>query len=271
MEIIPVLDLAHGVAMHARGGVRSAYQPVRSALLDTARDAPGDARALARAYWRSLGTAACYAADLDAIQGKPIQRSLLHDLAADLAVDGAGGELLVDAGVSTAAGARQVLACGVTAVVVGLETLRSFAELAAIVQAVGTSRVVLSLDLRDGAPILHPALRRDAADSKPPVELAGHAVELGVGTVLILDLARVGAGCGVDLALLDQVRRRCPRTRLLAGGGVRTRNDLERMAGAGCDGALVASALHTGRIGAADVAALRGRRAAVQSAASTSR
>ena len=42
----------------------------------------------------------------------------------------------------------------------------------------------------------------------------------------------------------------------LAGGGVRTRRDLDRMRDVGCDGALVASALHAGEIGAADVAAL---------------
>ena len=46
--------------------------------------------------------------------------------------------------------------------------------------------------------------------------------------------------------------------RLLAGGGVLTRRDLDRVRDAGCDGVLVASAIHAGRIGAADVAALAG-------------
>ena len=41
----------------------------------------------------------------------------------------------------------------------------------------------------------------------------------------------------------------------MAGGGVLTRKDLERMEDAGCDGALVASAVHAGRITAEDVAA----------------
>ena len=36
-----------------------------------------------------------------------------------------------------------------------------------------------------------------------------------------------------------------------------TRKDLERMEDAGCDAALVASAIHAGRITAEDVAALR--------------
>jgi phosphoribosylformimino-5-aminoimidazole carboxamide ribotide isomerase len=49
---------------------------------------------------------------------------------------------------------------------------------------------------------------------------------------------------------------------LLAGGGVRGYEDLARLADAGCDGALVATALHDGRLCAADVASahrLQGR------------
>jgi uncharacterized protein related to proFAR isomerase len=60
--------------------------------------------------------------------------------------------------------------------------------------------------------------------------------------------------------------------RLFAGGGVLTRKDLERMEDAGCDGALVASAIHAGRINAEDVAALRHAGAgAAQSETSDSR
>jgi phosphoribosylformimino-5-aminoimidazole carboxamide ribotide isomerase len=44
---------------------------------------------------------------------------------------------------------------------------------------------------------------------------------------------------------------------LLAGGGVRDVEDLRALAARGCDGALVATALHDGRIGARDIAAAR--------------
>jgi uncharacterized protein related to proFAR isomerase len=74
--------------------------------------------------------------------------------------------------------------------------------------------------------------------------------------LLLLDLGRIGTGCGVDLGLLETLRRRFPETRLLAGGGVLTLKDLERMRDAGCDGALIASAIHTGRVTAAELAAL---------------
>lgn len=248
MHIIPVLDIARGRAVRAQAGDRSRYQPVESVL---APNAPGDAVALLRGYRRILGATACYIADLDAIQGGVVQRSLIRELAQF--ETGFSGSLLIDAGSSLPGGAFEVLSCGASEVVVGLESLQAFADLAAIVEQVGPTRVVFSLDLRLGTPITHPALQ-DASSYPEPLELAQQAADAGVRTVLVLDLGRVGTGCGVELGLLESLRRRLPDIRLLSGGGVLTRRDLERMRDAGCDGALLASAIHAGRITASDLA-----------------
>jgi phosphoribosylformimino-5-aminoimidazole carboxamide ribotide isomerase len=196
----------------------------------------------------------CYVADLDAIQGGAIQRALIRELAEFHT--GFSGALMVDAGISLPGGALEVLSCGASQVVVGLESLHAFSDLATIVQVIGPSRVVFSLDLRLGAPVLHPAMQ-DARGAGPDVvSLADQAATAGVTSLLLLDLGRIGTGCGVDLGLLETLRRRFPQVRLLAGGGVLTRLDLERMRDAGCDGALIASAIHTGRVTATDLATL---------------
>jgi len=266
MEIIPVLDVTLGVAVHAQGRVRADYAPVKSVL---APDQPGDPLALARAYRDVLGAQACYVADLDAIQGGPIQRGLIRDLAEFQT--GFAGELMVDAAAGDPDGALEVLSAGASDAVVGLETLRSFGDLAGMVEIVGASRVVFSLDLQLGSPVLHP-LMEDAAGATPDaMSLTAQAAAAGVGAILVLDLGRVGTGTGVDLGLLEALRRRHPAVRLFAGGGVLTRKDLERMEEAGCDGALVASAIHAGRITAEDVAALRHVAAVSQSGTSDSR
>jgi phosphoribosylformimino-5-aminoimidazole carboxamide ribotide isomerase len=64
----------------------------------------------------------------------------------------------------------------------------------------------------------------------------------------VLDLARVGSGTGVDLELMAEVRRTVPEVTLFAGGGVRSEDDLDRLARVGCDGALVATALLSGAL-----------------------
>jgi phosphoribosylformimino-5-aminoimidazole carboxamide ribotide isomerase len=72
--------------------------------------------------------------------------------------------------------------------------------------------------------------------------------------VIVLDLARVGAGRGLDVPLLAELRGLLPpECALVAGGGVSGWRDLELLAGAGCDAVLVASALLDGRLRAAEV------------------
>ena len=249
MQLIPVLDLAHGVAVQARAGSRARYAPAESALTP---GVAGDPLALIQAYRDILGARECYVADLDAIQGGGIQRGLLRDLARAAAPCG----LLLDAGISDPGGALEILDMGPDRVVVGLETLRSFGDLASIAAAAGPDRVIFSLDLRLGRPMLHPANR--AADGVEPdaVSLAGRAVAAGVKTLLALDVGRVGTGGGMDLALVETIRRGFPSVRLLAGGGVGDRRDLDRIRDAGCDGVLVATAIHAGRVGPADLRAL---------------
>jgi phosphoribosylformimino-5-aminoimidazole carboxamide ribotide isomerase len=243
MEIVPVIDLSRGRAVHARAGDRATYQPVRSVLLP---DSAGDPVALIRAFRERLGTRSCYLADLDAIAGGAIQSAAIRRLGK---LGGApAGPLLVDAGTGSPERAQELLACGASIVVVGLETLRAFAGLAAVIDAVGTSRVVFSLDLRMGGPIVHSGFDAGGGSTTDALSLAARAIDAGAASLLMLDLGRVGTGRGLDLELLGNLRRRFPRVRLLAGGGVGGRRDLERMRDAGCDGALVASALHDGTV-----------------------
>ncbi|MGH7538981.1 MAG: HisA/HisF-related TIM barrel protein [Gemmatimonadales bacterium] len=245
VRVIPVLDLSGGRAVHARGGRRETYAPVRSRLAP----GEGDALALARAYRNVLRCDECYVADLDAIAGGAPQLELLAAIAR------LGGRLLVDAGCSTAERAREILTAGAARVVVGLETLRSFEALAAIGVAVGAERVVFSLDLRDGKPVT----RLGASSIGTPPALVDKACRAGVREVLLLDVARAGVGGGVDLRLVRTIRSLHQNAELLAGGGLGSVLEIERAAGAGLDGVLVASALHDGRLGAGELEAVRRR------------
>jgi phosphoribosylformimino-5-aminoimidazole carboxamide ribotide isomerase len=242
VRVTPVLDLMAGRAVAARRGERATYAPVRSVLAS----GEGDALALARAFRDVLGCVEWYVADLDAIRGGPPQWPLVLALA-----DLGGGRLLLDVATTTVERAEAALAAGADRVVVGLETLAAFVQLEAIVGRVGSARVVFSLDLRGGAPLVRPGAPHGGGGS--PLELARRAVDAGVRALLVLDLARVGTGAGVDLELVRRLRLALPDIELLAGGGVAGPADLARLAAAGCDAVLVASALHEGRLTASDL------------------
>jgi phosphoribosylformimino-5-aminoimidazole carboxamide ribotide isomerase len=259
MRIIGVVDLLGGRSVHAVGGVRATYVPVRTVAGATIQ--PGDARALAEGYRDRLGVTDLYCADLDAIACEPWQEGQVVGLA------GLGLPVWLDAGVSSVEQAERALALGASHVVAGLETLPidtrpletppskqmpSFAALQDICRAVGREHVAFSLDLRHGVPI---GAFGDAASGATPWSLAARAAEAGATSVIVLDLARVGTGAGLDLEMIGRVRDTVPSLMLVAGGGVRDAYDLRRLADAGCDGALVATALHDGRLSATDIAA----------------
>lgn len=236
MKVIGVVDLLDGRAVHARGGARDRYRPIREvagAVIDE-----GDASSLLRAYV-DLGVQDIYVADLDAILGRPPQDDALARLVS------AGVPLWVDAGITSAARALRLRGLGISRVVVGLETLTSFDALAEIGRTAGIHSTVFSLDVTGGAPIARPDL--DLLD-RTPEAVAARAATAGAGTIIVLDLARVGSGAGLDLDLLERVRRRAPNVTLLAGGGVRGADDLARLAEVGCDGALVGTALLSGQL-----------------------
>jgi phosphoribosylformimino-5-aminoimidazole carboxamide ribotide isomerase len=244
MQLIGVLDLMAGRAVRARGGIRQQYAPVAT-IGTTAID--GDPRALARAYVDHFGLSTLYAADLDAIGGGPLQDAVIRDVA-NIA------PLWLDAGVSTVERARRVIGLGATLAIVGLETLLSFDALSTVCASLSGTQVAFSLDLRAGEPVLGvdfvppagPLLGRAPALSA--ADLAARAADAGATTIIVIDLARVGAASGPDLDLLSRIRSAAPGTRLLAGGGIRGAADLARLADAGCDGALVASAFHDGAL-----------------------
>jgi phosphoribosylformimino-5-aminoimidazole carboxamide ribotide isomerase len=79
--------------------------------------------------------------------------------------------------------------------------------------------------------------------------LVRKAFDLGYRAFVVLDLARVGLGEGAATEpLLRAIREEFPGVELIAGGGVKTWADVDRLGEAGADAVLIASALHDGTI-----------------------
>jgi phosphoribosylformimino-5-aminoimidazole carboxamide ribotide isomerase len=240
MRVVPVIDLKGGTAVHAVRGERERYRPVRSAIGGD----DGDAVALARGFREGLGLDELYVADLDAIGGRSGHGGVLAALAREARV-------MVDAGVSELARARELLDLGAHRVIVGTETLSGPDALDRLLAELPDGAVIVSIDLRDGRAL------------SPGTELAGLPALDAMSRLprlreaIVLDLARVGSGAGPDVALIADIHAAFPDLELLAGGGVRDVEDLRALSEAGAAGALVATALHAGVIGRRELAELR--------------
>lgn len=247
MRVIPVIDLQGGLVVRGLRGQREQYRPIESCLA-----ADATPRCVALGFVERLGLRTAYVADLDAIADSEPAWAIYEQL-----LD-CGLELWVDAGirdVNRACRLAQWQTGGrrIAAVIAGLESLSGPETLAGIVESLGPQRLIFSLDLRDGVPI-HGGPGWQGADAW---QTAQTVRQLGVRRMIVLDLARVGAGEGIGTESLCRRLRASDRAlEIIAGGGVRCAGDLSRMAHAGCNAALVASALHDGRLTQDDLESL---------------
>ncbi len=227
MRVIPVIDLKGGTVVHARRGQRAQYAPLRSPLVPTS-----DPAEVARALCKLCRTKTLYVADLDAIAGAPPDLQTLSALAAHT-------EPWVDAGATTSRRAAALAKAGVARNIVGTESLTGDLDTA----AQGPQRV-LSVDLRQGK-LISPL---EELAGRNPAAAAPLAAELQVRELIVIDLARVGTATGPPLDAVAELAKALPGLEIYAGGGVRDDADLRALQDAGAAGALVATALHEGRI-----------------------
>ncbi len=246
MHIVPVIDLLEGRVVRAVRGERQRYRPVVSTLCRSA--APP---AVAQVLCEHCATDTLYVADLDALQGRPVQvAALIALLQAQPAL-----QLWLDAGFASRddfealqAGLGPLSARVIP--VYASESLRSADEL---LRCFATpAQGLLSLDRRGGLPLDRAGVW--AAPARWPQRL------------IVMTLDRVGSAEGPDLAALAAVRERAPGARLIGAGGVRDATDLRAAAAAGADAWLVASALHDGRLDRATLRELATQCAAAEAA-----
>ena len=235
MEIIPVLDVAHGKVVRATEGKRESYAPIKTPLSRTAE--PDD---VARGLRKLAPFRKFYVADLDGIEGRGRNVHLVPTLSQVLP----GCDLWIDAGTTSRGACRALLAAPVATLVVGsegLETSASWREIAGEAPA----RTVLSLDFM-GEEFMGPADLLAKSEHWP-------------SRVIVMTLARVGGASGPDMGRIADIVRRAEGRRVYAAGGIRDRHDLDQVCTLGVTGALVASSLHSGKLTAGDLKEIAGR------------
>lgn len=232
-RIIPVLDVMNGQVVRAAGGLREKYQAIACPLTGSRK--PYD---VANALLQLSGAGELYVADLDAIMGKGAVSRVVRGL-----LEACRVPTWLDAGI----GRTDVLDFPKVPhlrLIVGSETCRVPEILLETLLEPLRRPVAFSIDLKAGR-LLGNWRAWELEGERDVLSLARRVIGMGVRTLIVLDLVRVGAGSGTGTEhLLRAIRDEFPDVDLLAGGGVRNRDDVERLGEAGATGVLVASALH---------------------------
>ncbi len=238
MEVIPVLDLLNGKAVHARRGNRKDYQPVESPLCKQ-----GDACELANNYQLHYRLDSLYVADLDALQGRSAQWATLASLSQ------LTQRIWIDVGCTSHQMASE-LVTGIRQrgghtdrfrLIVPTESMQSLDMLRAAIAELQEKewQIVVSLDLRDGK-----MLGASELSEVPPIEVAKAIADAGCREMMVIDLGMVGTSSGIQRsAVLHELLDLRNKLQIAWGGGVRSFGDLLELRRMGCSAALVATVL----------------------------
>jgi len=231
VKLIPVVDLLNGEVVHARKGQRSHYLPLQSSLCQGSQPETVVGALLGLYPFRTL-----YIADLDAIQ----RRGSHADAIARIRRRFPRLELWVDSGIGDEATLQRWIDAGLGTPVLGSESL---VDAKFMIEA--------RQRCRDVPPVLSMDFRGDSFQG--PAELLSDPQTCWPHRVLAMNLARVGSDIGPDLGLIARLTGLAPDRAVYAAGGLRSATDLEQVSRAGGAGALLASALHDGRLGPAEL------------------
>jgi phosphoribosylformimino-5-aminoimidazole carboxamide ribotide isomerase len=187
----------------------------------------------------AAGASLVHVVDLDGARGGTLRPKLIRRLvasAAPAAVQASGGIRSLD-------DARALLDAGANRVVVGTAAFADDEALERYADALG-ERLVVALDVRDGQ--LQVAGWERAA-GMTVAHAATRCAEAGVARILCTAIDRDGTLGGPDISLLAGVVE-VSGLPVLAAGGIAAERDLDAVAGAGCEGAVVGRAFLDGRL-----------------------
>ena len=228
MRCIFVLDILNGAVVHALRGERRSYRPITefSRLVSTSEPL---------GLLGELCPQEVYVADLNLITGKGDNLKAIGEISGM-------AKTMADIGISRLTDLDRLPPA--VSPVLGTETASlSLIEEAAAELIRRGGRAVVSIDMKKGRLLTSdPGLA-----GREPISLLKSLNHLDLEGVILLDLERVGASTGLDTVFLNAAAE-ASRHPLILGGGIKGEEDLEALEEMGFAGALLATAVHNGRI-----------------------
>ncbi len=227
MEIWPAIDLRGGKCVRLQQG-------------DYGRETVfGDNPAAQAQLFVAQGAQHLHLVDLDgARDGRLVNLEAIRAIVSSVSIPCELG-----GGVRDESAVEQLLALGLSRVVIGTKALREPEWFRAMVRRF-PGRLALGVDARDGMVATHGWLETSQTRA---IDLANQFRDEPVAAVIMTDIATDGMLQGPNLAALDEFRRAVPLPVIASGGVTRAQDvsDLKRIGVAGC---IIGRALYEGHL-----------------------
>ena len=189
-------------------------------------------------HWQSLGAQRLHVVDLDgARNGVRANAAVIAKLLRGMAIP-----VQVGGGVRSLETARALLEQGADRVIIGTRAAEDPDALSEWVAAIGSERVVVGVDARDGRVATH---GWTTATDLHVLDFCQQLCELGVKRVVYTDVGRDGVLGGPDILTTQALAK---YVAVIGSGGVSSVEHLRALANAGAEGAIIGTALYQGRL-----------------------
>ncbi|TMQ01432.1 MAG: 1-(5-phosphoribosyl)-5-[(5-phosphoribosylamino)methylideneamino]imidazole-4-carboxamide isomerase [Thaumarchaeota archaeon] len=196
------------------------------------------------ARWQEEGADGLHLIDLDRAIGGGSNGEVIQSVlgAADVPVEVGGGIRSVEE-------ARRWLDLGASRVVVGTMAFKNPEKLREILREVGPGRVAVAIDFKEDRVLTSGWRQIESVDVLEAVE---SFERLGVETVIATAVERDGTANGPDCNTYRALRGGSGM-KIIASGGIRSPEDIERLSAQGLDGVIIGRALYEGTVRLAEL------------------
>lgn len=232
-KVIPVIDILNSTAVHAIKGERAKYRPLNSDLFSSSNPIE-----IIRTIKKKCKIHQFYIADLDSIINKNPNFQILNSV---LKIPNI--EVILDPGISGLKEIVQYKEFKIKSLILGLETIKNFKVISQSLEILSINKIIVSIDMYKGE------ILSNAKDIKNqnPVDITKRIENLGIKSIILLDLFRVGQKIGgippLYLDILDNFNGD-----IFVGGGIKNFKNLLEYKEQNFSGVLIATALYDGTI-----------------------
>ncbi len=232
-KIIPVIDILNSEVVHAVKGERDKYRPLKSVLVKNAEPVEIITKVKNVTLIHEV-----YIADLDAILKREPNYSLLAKILKIPDI-----KVLIDPGIILAKNISDYSDYGLNSLILGLETIENLSVISDCLETMGEHKTIVSIDMYKEVILTNVK----EIKNQGPIETIKKIEELGVKTIILLDLYKVGQKIGGIPPLYLKVREQF-NGQILVGGGIKDIRDIEMYKHHNFSGVLIGTALHDGTI-----------------------
>jgi|TARA_Y100001949_G_scaffold120735_1_gene102695 phosphoribosylformimino-5-aminoimidazole carboxamide ribotide isomerase len=223
MLIIPVIDLSHGIVVHAICGKRKSYRPITSTISDNCKP-----ESILSAFLKLYPFKVIYIADLDAIQGNGNQSKLINNFALKYKEC----EFWVDAGIHQILTRKSNKTNKNIKFILGSENNIALHDYEKTIKS--NPDILLSLDFNEKGLINNSYLLNSSS--------------IWPKKVIVMMLHRVGSNNGIDTKHLKNIISLNKNSEIYLAGGIKNSNDIKSLNSKNIKGCLIATALHQQKI-----------------------